>query len=375
MGGRQGGPGTGRRRTVFAVLAVAVVAAGALVATALGLAVGYSTASPDAAGPLSASSPSSASASSPGPKQRLVVPDRSRFLAPSGGAKYFGVAAPHVPWRPSALSAIAKDAGGVHPDLVEYFVNWTIGFDPAAVRDAYAQHALPVITWEPWAGKAKGTEQPAYSLATIIDGRHDAYIRSFARAVKRDRWPVALRFGHEMNGHWYPWAERNGVNRPGQFVAAWKHVHDIFDQVGADNVIWIWAPNVLRGADPVSLKSLYPGDAYVDWIGMSAYDVTEYTASSLLEPTLSRIRAFTRRPLLITETGAQPGPQKAPWTTDFFRWLNRRPDVIGFVWFQYTRAQGGGADWTFTSGDAARHAFRQGVGTLRLGAIPQAHRA
>ncbi|HEY5833166.1 glycoside hydrolase family 26 protein [Streptomyces sp.] len=304
--------------------------------------------------------------------QPVVIPDKSRLLAPAGGTKYFGIAAPEAPWRSSVLAGIGRDAGGPVPNMVQYFVNWNRNFDPGAVRSAYAQHALPVITWEPWEGGAKGTKQPAYALGTIIDGSHDAYITAFARAVATNRWPVALRFGHEMNGHWYPWAERGGVNSPGEFTAAWKHVHGIFRRAGANNVIWVWAPNILRGADPVDLASLYPGDAYVDWIGLSAYDVTEQTAARLLDPTLAEIRRFTRRPLLITETGAQPGAQKAPWIATFFPWLNEHPDVIGFVWFQYTRAQGGGADWTFTSSRASREAFRQGVRTLRLVKTPGA---
>ncbi|WP_330289848.1 glycoside hydrolase family 26 protein [Streptomyces sp. NBC_00576] len=307
------------------------------------------------------------------PTPSVVIPSKSSLLAPPKGSKYFGVSAPHAPWRSSALSATSTAAGGVTPNMVQYFINWTKGFDPGAVRAAYGQNALPVITWEPFEGRAKGTEQPAYSLATIIDGKHDTYIRTFAKAVKENGWPVALRFGHEMNGHWYPWAERNGVNKPGEFKAAWKHVHDIFRQVGADNVIWVWAPNTLRGADPVSLKSLYPGDAYVDWVGMSAYDVTEWTAKDLIDPTLADIRTFTERPLLITETGSQPGAQKAAWTASLFPWLKSHPDVIGFVWFQYTRAQGGGADWTFSSTTATRDAFRKGVKTLELTKVPGGH--
>jgi hypothetical protein len=345
---------------VFAAVAVAVaVGVGAF---ALGGGDGSGTAGPDDGG-HSVALPSSTATPE-------YVPDRSRFLNPPRGTTYFGVAAPDAPWKSAALSRIAEDAGGTAPDMVEYFVNWTQRFDAGAVRAAYSQHALPVITWEPWAGSGKGTKQPSYALSTIADGRHDAYITAFAKAVAAGRWPVAIRFGHEMNGHWYPWAEHNGVNRPGQFVAAWKHVHAIFDKAGAHNVIWVWAPNTLRGADPVSLRSLYPGDAYVDWIGMSAYDVTERTAGQVLDPTLRSIRKFTHRPLLITETGSQPGAQKAPWIGTFFPWLRAHPDVIGFVWFQYTRAQGAGADWTFTSSPAARQAFRKGARTLEPAPIP-----
>ncbi|SHN29160.1 glycoside hydrolase family 26 protein [Actinacidiphila paucisporea] len=347
----------GARRLVLAVIAAVAVGAGAL-------ACGGGTPSGNPGTKDAEHGVALPSATTP-----EFVPDRSRFLHPPGGTTYVGVAAPGAPWKSAVLSGIAEDAG-VRPNMVEYFVNWAKDFDEGAVRSAYSQHAFPVITWEPWAGAGKGTKQPSYALSTIIDGHHDAYITAFAKAVKANRWPVAIRFGHEMNGHWYPWAERNGVNKPGQFAAAWKHVHAIFDKVGARNVIWVWAPNTLRGADPVSLKSLYPGDAYVDWIGMSAYDVSEPTAGDVLDPTLRAVRKFTRRPLLITETGSQPGAGKARWITTFFPWLRKHPDVIGFVWFQYTREQGAGADWTFTSGKAARNAYRTGVRLLKPAPIP-----
>jgi hypothetical protein len=299
----------------------------------------------------------------------VVVPDKAQFLNPAGGAKYFGVAVPGAPWRSSVLTQVTKDAGGVRPNMVEYFVNWKVAFDPKAVASAYSQGAFPVVTWEPWAGSKGGTKQPTYSLATIIDGKHDAYITAFAEAVKANKWPIGLRFGHEMNGHWYPWAERNGVNKPGQFVAAWKHVHDIFTKVGASNAIWIWSPNVLRGSDNVSLKSLYPGDAYVDWVGLSGYDVTEHTASQVLDPTHTAIRKFTARPMLLTETGSQPGSQKAGWTASLFPWVKSHPDVVGFVWFEYTKAQGGGTNWSFAVNPSSKAAFDKGVKTLPLAEV------
>ncbi|MET9218952.1 glycosyl hydrolase [Streptomyces sp. NPDC003300] len=305
----------------------------------------------------------------PGPP-RTAVPDKDAIRRPPAGTTYFGVAKPDAPWNSAVLAGVGRDAGGVTPNMVEYYVNWTRGFDPDPVRAAYAQHAVPVVSWEPWAGSAKGTEQPSYALRTIIDGAHDPYIRSFAEAVKANRFPIALRFAHEMNGHWYPWAEPNGGNRPGEYVAAWKHVHDIFQQAGATNVIWVWAPNTLRGADDISLKSLYPGDGYVDWIGLDAYGVAESSAGELLNPSVNALRAFTAKPLLITETGAQPGGRKAPWIASLFPWLASRHDVIGFIWFQYTHAEGGGSDWTFMSSTAAQESFTAGARTLRLAQVP-----
>ena len=76
-------------------------------------------------------------------------------------------------------------------------------------------------------------DQPAFSLSTIISGKYDAYIRQWASEAKNWGHPFFLRFNHEMNGDWYPWSEQVNGNQPGQFVQAWRHVHDIFTQVGA----------------------------------------------------------------------------------------------------------------------------------------------
>jgi hypothetical protein len=55
--------------------------------------------------------------------------------------------------------------------------------------------ALYYAAWEPF-----GT-----SVQAIADGASDAYITKFAKAVRNFGDPIALSFGHEMNGNWYPW--------------------------------------------------------------------------------------------------------------------------------------------------------------------------
>ncbi|MEV6763694.1 glycosyl hydrolase [Streptomyces sp. NPDC051105] len=111
---------------------------------------------------------------------------------------------------------------------------------------------------------------------------------------------------------------RNGNHR-GDYVKAWRHVHDLFEQAGADNVVWLWSPNVVRDAPAVSLRGLYPGDAYVDLVGMTGYQDDESTAGAVFDATLARLRGLTGRPVVIAETGARPGRKKAAWIAAFFR--------------------------------------------------------
>ena len=76
-----------------------------------------------------------------------------------------------------------------------------------------------------------------------------------------------------MNGFWFPWSEGVNGNKPGEFVAAWRHVHDIFTAVGATNVDLGLVPERqhLRQTSPSSGRST-PGDRYVDWTCLDGFN-------------------------------------------------------------------------------------------------------
>ncbi|MFG2936615.1 glycoside hydrolase family 26 protein [Streptomyces sp. NPDC048282] len=296
---------------------------------------------------------------------RTTVPEKASFTDPEG--KYFGLSSTQIPWSSKKTDTLAK-AAAQRPTMSEYFVNWNEDFDPEAVDASYRQGMLPVISWQPWAGREHGVNQPKYALAKIADGTYDSYVTHFAKAVASHKWPVVIRFAHEMNGAWYPWSEQRSGNHQGDYVRAWRHVHDLFEKAGADNVIWLWSPNIVRPVPKVSLAELYPGDDYTDWIGMVGYAVHEKTAAAVFDPTLKRLRKLTHHPIVITEAGAQPGTSKAAWISDFFDWLGKseQDDIIGFIWFERDREQGGGADWRYTENAATLKAFRNGIADIDL---------
>jgi hypothetical protein len=295
------------------------------------------------------------------------VPDREELLATPGIR--FGLSSPDVPFAPSRLRKLTAAAGRA-PSTVLVFSKWNEEFRPELTALAYEQGMFPIISWEPWAGDPDRPDQPDYALSRIVDGSFDDYITRFATALRDQRWPVGIRFAHEMNGHWYPWSERRSGNRRGDYVKAWRHVHRIFQQVGATNAIWIWSPNIIRAVPNVSLKALYPGDDHVDWVGVVGYAVAEERAAEVFDPTLTLLRDITDKPILITETGAQPSYHKADWIRDFFAWLPDQPDIVGFIWFEYDDHEGGNADWRFTATEATTEAFRDGLATLTLAPPP-----
>ena len=70
-----------------------------------------------------------------------------------------------------------------------------------------------------------------------------AYLTTYAEAVRSYAHPVILSFGHEMNGHWYPWGYTH--TSPTTFVAAWRHIVTLFRQMDVRNVTWLWTVNIM----------------------------------------------------------------------------------------------------------------------------------
>ncbi|MGW4382338.1 glycoside hydrolase family 26 protein [Kitasatospora sp. NPDC004531] len=314
-----------------------------------------STGSPTAAAPAGAG-PAEAS-DEPGTPARL-----DQLTSPPG--TLFGVATPSAPDAGDA--AELERTVGARPTVQEYFLKWNQEFDQEAFDESYRLGGVPLLTWEPWAGGDKAVDQPQYALSKIASGAHDEYIKRFAKAVKKAGRPVVLRFAHEMNEPWYTWSESRNGNRRGDYIAAWRHVHDVFEWQDVTNVIWFWCPD-LQSPDKAPLSRYFPGDEYVDWIGTEAYsNAGETTAEQLLGATYRELTALSDKPIFIGEAGVRPSDIKPAMIRDFFAWLSKHPRVVGFVWFQFSDADGSRYDWRFTTSPEAERAFREGLSSLLL---------
>lgn len=268
-----------------------------------------------------------------------VAPSPSRI---SPNSKFLGVA---LPGGLAGLPHFEK-VTGTAPDLLEVFAGWNKPFPKAQVESAYKDNALLLVSWE-----------PTGDFAGIVAGKYDAYIKTFAAASVGRR--VMLDFAHEFNGNWYPWGTQNIT--PARFVAAWRHIHDLFIQAKATNVLWVWSPNVINPVPNVNIASYWPGGAYVDFAGMVAYwtgHLGEDSWSTLVMPTERKIRTLTQDPILITETGAQQGPQKATWVKDLIQGYRDDPNILGIVYFDFGFKQNKRGDWTLEDDPAAVAAWR-----------------
>jgi beta-mannanase len=268
-------------------------------------------------------------------------------------------------WTPASLTDISafEDVVHHHVSVVMWYADW-LQAPPSLsqLRAVAARGSLPEITWEPWDPRiGLRRPQPRFTLASILDHRHDAEIRRWAAALAAYRAPVRLRLAQEMNGNWYPWDEGVNGNQPGQFVRVWRHVHRLFDAVGARNVQWVWSPV----ATTVKAEQ-YPGDRYVDLVGLSGFNggaQLRYdrwrSFGQLFGPALAVLhRIAPTRPVEISEVGvAGQGAAKAAWIAGMFRYLARTPAIVSVVWFDLDKL----ADWRVESSSSSERAFTEGL--------------
>ncbi|HEV7897607.1 MAG TPA: glycosyl hydrolase [Planosporangium sp.] len=339
---------TGPRLTL-ALVAIALVSYTFVLAPRLGLA---SRADPAEAGALP-----TAGASTPG------VP----AVFPPHNKSFIGVTTTEGTFNFAPVDAFTRATR--HQSAVMMFSQgWAVhDFDRTAFDKVARRGMLPMLSWEPWnyrddnvSKNGDHAAQPQYRSSRIAAGAFDDYVRSYAQGVKSLDYHVAIRFAHEMNGFWYPWGTNVNGNQTGDYVKMWRHVHDVFTSVGATNVTWVWSANV-NFDNKTRLAALYPGDDYVDWIGLSGYYGTAGTQGyrspdSIFDATLADLHTFSKRPIVITETAAtDTAGLKAQWVRDFFQYLPKHADIIGFIWYEAVRE----ADWRIASSQAASKAFAE----------------
>jgi beta-mannanase len=270
------------------------------------------------------------------------------------------------PWDMSAAAQVESQVGK-NMSLIEFGTPMTYGdgqqpftFPSNEFNKIRSHGSIPFFSWSTHA--MRNYSHPDFTLAAIINGSKDTLIRQWATSAKNWRSPFFLRFNWEMNGGWFPWGERYGSNKAGEYVAAWRHVHDIFKSVGATNVTWVWCPTADPWRTLQPLAGLYPGDAYVDWTCMDVYNMNApwLRWAQVGRSTYDEImRIAPSKPMVIAETGStESGGSKAAWITDMFASLPSFPKIRGLIWFD--SLEGGSSaynDYNLDSSTSAINAF------------------
>jgi len=268
---------------------------------------------------------------------------------PAKVASYLGVYEKGAPASYQPIASFAA-AAGRHPDLAGYFSGWAEPFK-TGFADAARQHGAATIVQ---------IDPTDASIGAIAAGDDDDYLRSYADAVRQFGGPVVIGFGHEMNATWYSWGYRHVA--PATFVRAWRHLVSVFRGQGADNVTWLWTVQAdLPGSGHIA--SWWPGAKYVTWVGIDGYYFKPAsTFANVFGRTISQVRLFTSKPVLLSETSIGPAAGQVAKVPDLLRGMAAY-QTLGLVWFDITQHQGiYHQDWRIEDNRPAEQVFRQSVG-------------
>lgn len=204
-------------------------------------------------------------------------------------------------------------------------------------------------------GDTEGACYDDFSMQSIIDGKWDDDLEKWAINARDDRddegnpIPLLVTFSIEMNGYWFPWSGiYNGgsttdgygdpdlADGPERFRDAYRHIIDLFRRVGADNITWFFVPDTIDKDnewvsfiaddwnDPINY---YPGDDYIDWVGMNLYGATGryWTWSWFSEGLEKKYKSIEvvreNKPLALLEFGVMENHStgnKSEWLEDAF---------------------------------------------------------
>ena len=194
----------------------------------------------------------------------------------------------------------------------------------------------------------------------ILDGQYDQFLRDYAKVIAEFDHPVMFRLFNEMNGDWCPYSSYHTSKDTMIFKEVYKYVHEIFEQEGANaNTLWIWNPNSVSFPNFNWNHSLmyYPGDEYVDIVGMTAYNTGNYYPGekwqefeNLYTKMYNDYCNWFKQPLIITEfSSASAGGDKAKWIDNMFATIEKFDRIKVAIWWD-------GCDWD-ANGNIARSYF------------------
>ena len=242
----------------------------------------------------------------------------------------------------------ALHADAIAPDLVAIFARGSVAhlnIEPAGYTAA--QYAAPDA--DPIANDMRAAAAEIASTLAQHPGR------------------VIVTFGAEMNGSWTDW----GCLPAPTYIALYRAFHDAVAaalagaQVDARRVRWAYGPNATSSANCGSAAGYYPGHAYVDLLGMSAYrSTTESVDDVVIAPmtalfdALAYPEAWRANRFVVLQTAARASADRDAWATSLVQTALADPRIAGLVWF-----------------DADTWAIAPGAFTAALAATPPADRA
>ena len=202
---------------------------------------------------------------------------------------------------------------------------------------------IPFVRLMPRSDEEQFHKENNFNLDNIIKGKFDNELRQWAKDSKEDNIPLLVDFAVEMNGDWFSWSgyynganikdgygDKNYYDGPEKFRDAYRHIIEIFRNENVTHITWFFHADIYSNPELEwnQPKYYYPGDDYIDWIGISIYgpqnpneDYWE-TFSEIIENRHNSIEEISKnKPLALLEFGVtdnHPLGDKSLWLKDAF---------------------------------------------------------
>lgn len=210
------------------------------------------------------------------------------------------------------------------------------------------------------------------SWRQVADGDHDSTLRAQAEGVASLQSPVFVTFEHEMDQ-----PNKTSLGTAADFIAAWRHVHEVYQRAGADNAVWVW---VAMGTEPALPRagSMWPGNDVVDWISWDVYNASGCRVGAVtpdryisfedsmlifytwLQKQGKGLGIDTTKPIMLSEVGSVVYPDDpettAAWYAAIPHTLRDYPQIkaVGL----WDHSGNGACDYRFTGIDAMQQTMR-----------------
>jgi hypothetical protein len=317
------------------------------------------------------------------PPNPCTDPDRTGVkIAPPPSGVYHGVFLPDLPVTGRAIRAF-EALSRRHVAWVYFDNPWgrdgrlDLRFPTESVRAIWNSGAVPFIRFMPWTTHTQYQQDPVVRLKELVDGsRFDEPLQQWLLAARATGIPMIVQFGVEVNGSWFPWngywngqgetswQDPESADGPEAYRRAYRKLVTIARKNGVRNITWAF--HVSHWPEPGEsqrwnqMRYYYPGDSYIDWIGVSVYGEMRPTGlpsewhrfPRLLGQTnaelagglspyeeLVQLTASTTKPLAIFETAVAEDPaagDKGAWVKEAYDVIvsGRFPRLKGVNWWQ-----------------------------------------
>jgi len=208
---------------------------------------------------------------------------------------------------PNDFGGLGLDAAGNATDL-----EFAWGAGPGSVYKTATEFGVDGLA----IGLSITENEHPGKLDGLVAGEFDAEIEQLAKLFSMIPGPVYLRIGYEFDGAW-----NHGYENSDRYTRAFQRIVDLVRAKGSDNVQFVWqgaaavVDEIIDGGHE-DIRQWYPGDDYVDWMGLSWFmnpnETIQVASPAYVPPTplemSNEILEYARergKPVMIAEASPQ----------------------------------------------------------------------